>query len=132
MRDQENIFWKQKSRDKWLQDGDRNTKYFHLTTLIRRRNNKIEGLFDDHVQWHTDSGMMKYIAVNFFTDLFSFSNTHDDIRFVIPWMFPTIDDLTLSDMYKSVSLLEVKNVIFSIRGLKAPSYDGFLAIFYQN
>lgn len=95
MTDQGNSFWKQKSRDKWLQDGDRSTKYFHLTTPIRRRNNKIEGLFDHHVQWHTDSGIMKSIAANFFTDLFSLSNTHDDIRFVIPWMFPTIDDLTL-------------------------------------
>ncbi|XP_024190144.1 uncharacterized protein LOC112194121 [Rosa chinensis] len=47
VRDQEAMLWKQKSREKWIQDGDRNTKYFHITTMVRRRKNKIDGLFDD-------------------------------------------------------------------------------------
>lgn len=37
---QEEIYWFQKSRVQWLQFGDRNTKYFHSTTLIRRRKKK--------------------------------------------------------------------------------------------
>ena len=45
--DQEALFWHQKSRLKWLQEGDRNTKFFHLTTIIRQRKNRIEWLKDD-------------------------------------------------------------------------------------
>ena len=42
--DQEELFWKQKSRNNWLKEGDRNTYFFHLSTIISRRKNKIEGL----------------------------------------------------------------------------------------
>ncbi|XVF10646.1 hypothetical protein REPUB_Repub07fG0200300 [Reevesia pubescens] len=36
--------WQQKSRTKWFLEGDKNTKFFHLTTLVRRRSNTIESL----------------------------------------------------------------------------------------
>ncbi|VVA23745.1 PREDICTED: Transposon TX1, partial [Prunus dulcis] len=41
------MFWLQKSRNTWLKEGDRNTKFFHLSTIIRRRRNKLEGLTND-------------------------------------------------------------------------------------
>ncbi|KAK1554545.1 hypothetical protein Q3G72_013786 [Acer saccharum] len=44
--DQEETFWLQKSRNTWLKEGDRNSKFFHLSTMIRRRYNKLEGLKD--------------------------------------------------------------------------------------
>lgn len=66
IRDVEALFWRQKSRDKWLSDGDRNTKFFHLTTKIRRRRNKIDGLFDDAGIWTEDQNSMKRIAASFF------------------------------------------------------------------
>ncbi|XP_024197763.1 uncharacterized protein LOC112200986 [Rosa chinensis] len=47
IRDQEALLWQQKSRDKWLKDGDKNTEFFHLTTLVLRRRNKIEGLLNE-------------------------------------------------------------------------------------
>jgi hypothetical protein len=37
---QEEILWYQKSRDKWIKLGDKNTKFFHAATVIRRKRNK--------------------------------------------------------------------------------------------
>lgn len=42
----EEDFWKLKSRVQNLHDGDANTKFFHLSTVHRRRKNRILGLYD--------------------------------------------------------------------------------------
>lgn len=34
---QEELLWLQKSRQGWLKHGGENTKYFHPSTLIRRK-----------------------------------------------------------------------------------------------
>eukprot|EP00253_Pinus_taeda_P017298 PITA_17298 len=40
-RKQEEIYWRQKSRVRWLKEGERNTKFFHRTIVQRRMHNKI-------------------------------------------------------------------------------------------
>lgn len=38
---QEETFWRQKSRVKWLAEGEKNTKFFHLTVMQRKRRSHI-------------------------------------------------------------------------------------------
>eukprot|EP00253_Pinus_taeda_P035953 PITA_35953 len=40
-RKQEEIYWKQKSRIRWLREGERKNKFFHRTTVQRRMHNSI-------------------------------------------------------------------------------------------
>jgi len=40
--DQIETFWFQKSRMEALRDGDKNTRFYHLYTIVRRKNNKID------------------------------------------------------------------------------------------
>lgn len=44
--EQEELFWKARSRIKWLQGGDKNSKYFHATTNQRRARNRVTRLKD--------------------------------------------------------------------------------------
>lgn len=57
--DQEEMFWLQKSRNTWLREGDQNTKFFHLSTVIIRRRNKLEGLNNVEGVWVIEKNGMK-------------------------------------------------------------------------
>ena len=48
------ILWKQKSREVWLKEGDKNSKFFHLSTIIRRRRNSIDAIRNDSGEWITN------------------------------------------------------------------------------
>ncbi|KAL5858823.1 hypothetical protein ACOSQ4_000119 [Xanthoceras sorbifolium] len=125
------MFWHQKSRNNWLRCGDRNTKFFHLSTMIRRRRNKIEGLRDVNGDWVDDKFGLKRIACDYFISLFSYKNASFDYT-SLPALFPTIDDISRENMCKGISEEEVKSSLFDIGGLKAPGPDGFPAVFFQN
>lgn len=43
---QEETHWKQKSKFSWLRDGDKNTKFYKLSTLNKRSFNKIYEIKD--------------------------------------------------------------------------------------
>ncbi|XP_024164594.1 uncharacterized protein LOC112171680 [Rosa chinensis] len=102
LRERETIYWKQKSREKWVKEGDRNTKFFHLTTMIRRRRNKVDGLFDANGNWCDTPSAMRTIAVDFFRNIFSGADWHDlGFCYVQHWSF------------------------------KAPGFDGFPAKFFH-
>ncbi|KAH9617315.1 hypothetical protein KSS87_016189 [Heliosperma pusillum] len=69
--EQEEILWYQKSRMEFIRDGDRNTSYFHVSTLVRRWRNKINSLKDDNGDWCTDPDSLKQIAVEFYKKLYT-------------------------------------------------------------
>ena len=70
----EEIYWKQRSRVKWLKEGDRNTKFFHEKASARRRKNKIWGVEDNNGKWLKDQDDINREFSEFFQDLFTTSN----------------------------------------------------------
>ena len=48
---QKEEFWSIKSRYNWLIQGDRNTKFFHISALIKRKRSRIVSLKDSHDVW---------------------------------------------------------------------------------
>lgn len=52
--DREDTLWYQKSRIDWLQNGDRNTTFFHVSTIVRRWRNKISAIENENGVWIHD------------------------------------------------------------------------------
>ena len=70
--DQIDVFWFQKSRVDWIRDSDRNTHFYHLSTIIRRRFNRIDVLQDDEGTWIEGKDEVQATVRNF---SWSFSRT---------------------------------------------------------
>ena len=64
--EQEHLLWFQKSRSRFLIDGDRNTKFFHISTLVRRQGNQVMALKDNNGVWVGDQRTLAEMASNFF------------------------------------------------------------------
>ena len=67
---QEELLWYQKSRDQWVRYGDRNTSFFHMQTIIRRKSNKVHGLLVSDGSWSDDPEVLQREVVHFFQKYF--------------------------------------------------------------
>ncbi|KAI5350425.1 hypothetical protein L3X38_003316 [Prunus dulcis] len=128
--DQEDVFWKQKSRVSWLQAGDINFKFFHITILVRRRRrNRIERLKDNNGDWISRKEGLKALAVEYFHWLF-LDDVVDIIRSPLPSLFPHTPEADLAAINKEVTEKEVQDALFAIGPYKTPGPDGYSAIFF--
>jgi hypothetical protein len=126
----EELLWFQKSRTKWLEQGDRNTRYFHGVTAIRRRKNKVETIQNEEGVWVTDQAKMERVATEFYKCLF----TNNDLftSFFLAGAFPIIDEHKLNFLAQPVTNREIYEAVFNIGALKAPGRDGFHGTFYHS
>jgi hypothetical protein len=68
----EEELWALKSRVGWVVEGDRNTKFFHTSTIVRRRANKIVRLRNSVGEWiihneliclHIQQGLVDLLSI---------------------------------------------------------------------
>ncbi|RVW94174.1 putative ribonuclease H protein [Vitis vinifera] len=66
----EEVHWRQKSRELWLKEGDRNTGYFHRMANSHRRNNSLDRIMING-EWLTEDQEVREGIVNAFQNLLS-------------------------------------------------------------
>nr|GMC96826.1 LINE-type retrotransposon LIb DNA [Ipomoea batatas] len=66
---EEELLWFQKLRRQWVQDGDRNTAFYHKSTLIRRNRARIR-MLKINGEWNSDFNDISDHMSNFFIDIF--------------------------------------------------------------
>lgn len=131
----EEIYWKQRSKIRWLAHGDRNTKFFHKTTLSRRRRNKIIQLRRDNGDWVEGDRAIKTELHSFYSNLFSSDRQQGGSNQLFANSLASVPNQVSTDMKNLLTRMatgdEVRKACFQMGGSRAPGPDGFSCIFFQ-
>ncbi|KAG7556773.1 Reverse transcriptase domain [Arabidopsis suecica] len=130
--EQEEVLWFQKSREKWISLGDRNTSYFHTSTIIKRRRNRIEALKNEEGQWVSDKQQLEQLAINYYQRLYSMEDVDAIVEKLPINGFVRLTHEEETGLNKSFTAQEVEASIRSMGKYKAPGPDGFQPVFYQH
>ncbi|KAJ3708440.1 hypothetical protein LUZ61_012145 [Rhynchospora tenuis] len=150
--EQANVYWKQRSRLQWENEGDRNTRFFHTVATNRRRHNLITMVKKDDGQLTGEEKIIREKFLQYFRDLYcpsapnsNASNTdqmgqmdHNRLE-TVQNIFETLQQspaATIPDSaHRKLSALpdyhEVKNVLFQMGPDKSSGPDGVTARFLQ-
>jgi hypothetical protein len=120
---------KQTAREKFINEGDENTKFFHLLAKGRKRRVKIPFLCHDGVSVNDSEGINK-IASSYYKDLFG-PSVLSSIN-ISNLNMNQLSDTNRSFLTAPFSINEIKKVIFEMKHNSAPGPDGFPAEFFQN
>ncbi|XP_038978394.1 uncharacterized protein LOC120108761 [Phoenix dactylifera] len=127
---QQETFWRQKLRIQWIVEGDRNTRFFHQATVIRRHQNMIRVLRDEEGQLSEDPEMIQRIMESFFRARWTEQSTDGSLA-VIPSPVGGVLEEETAALIRSVSEREIRDAVRSLKRDKAPGPDGFPPLFFQ-
>ncbi|KAE8675999.1 Myosin-15 [Hibiscus syriacus] len=124
----EEHIWYQNSRKKWINDGDRNTRFFHTCASVRRKRNALNALLIDGNITH-DPVVIKGTVKEHFFNIFNNRSTLDveDIGLIFPRI--SVDQSILLE--KEFSEEEVWETLKSCDSNKAPGPDGLNLGFFK-
>ncbi|XP_075665934.1 uncharacterized protein LOC142635699 [Castanea sativa] len=72
--DDEEIYWRQRSKVYRLREGDGNMKFFHARVSERWKQNIISGIWDKYGRWCEERSSIANGAIAYFKDIYSTSN----------------------------------------------------------
>ncbi|RVW27506.1 LINE-1 reverse transcriptase-like [Vitis vinifera] len=125
----EEIQWRQKSRELWLKEGDRNTGYFHRMANAHRRNNSLDRITINGEMLTEDQEVREGI-VNAFQNLLSEeTGWRADIEGL---QLKQLNSREAENLEVPFSEEEIHFALMEMRGDKAPGPDGFTMAFWQD
>jgi hypothetical protein len=126
---QEEGYWKQRAKMHWLQEGDMNTRFFHMSATARSKKKRVIKLIaDSGTEAHTQEELCE-MAKNYFDILFKPRNgDHEPVLNLIQTKVTEDDNLLLT---APITKVEIQQALFQMHPDKSPGPDGFNPAFYQ-
>lgn len=124
------LFGNSARKIKWLQEGDKNTKFFHVSTTIKRMKSKIFRIQDSYGNWVTDHNSIAAEGVEFFKDQFSASQSTYEYSLVDKVIPNPVTGDQNDALIKIPDWDEIKVAVFAMNPNGAAGPDGFGGMFY--
>eukprot|EP00253_Pinus_taeda_P015937 PITA_15937 len=132
-RKQEEVLWRQKSRIKWLREGERNTKFFHQAMIHHRQRNRIFSIKNEGGERIVEQEGIEKVLMEYHKGILT--EPHMDRSEAIKEVCTAIPRIVTEDKNKALmraaSLEEVEEVVMSMKKGTTPGLDGFTVDFYQ-
>ncbi|XP_052113908.1 uncharacterized protein LOC127745001 [Arachis duranensis] len=126
----EESYWREKSRVKWLKEGDQNTRFFHQKFQSRVRRNRIWRLVGRNNEIASKSEDIAKVAEDYFCDIFTSSYSVDPNPYLED-LEPKVTASINRRLQRPVTMDEVKRTTFSVHAQSAPGDDGFTVKFFH-
>lgn len=126
---QEEKYWGQRSRVKWLNWGDKNTKFFHASIVQRRDRKKLLRIKDTNGNWLEGQSQVMSGICNFYSNLYTPdpSSNFDRCLRVVPNCITSAMNKPLTD---PISHKEINTSVLSMGAHKSPGDNGLNGLFY--
>ncbi|XP_060961808.1 uncharacterized protein LOC133032015 [Cannabis sativa] len=105
---QKEVYWRQRSKQLWLKDGDRNSKYFQAFAIKRRNSNTIQKLKDDQGNWTDWNNGLHQVIFYYYSNIFQASLL--DWHEIVDCITPFIAQLQNISLMEPVTMDEVKGL----------------------
>ncbi|KAL5703663.1 hypothetical protein ACHQM5_022190 [Ranunculus cassubicifolius] len=127
----EESYWQQNSSgNPSLKEGGRSSRYFHLSTIYRRRRNRIYRIKNEEGEWKDKREEVNKVFLDYFQKVFTSEEVEEDGE-LLELFQPVVSDEDNVSMVEIPLEEEIWKVIKSMGALKAPGPDGFQGIFYK-
>ncbi|XP_039155815.1 uncharacterized protein LOC120287175 [Eucalyptus grandis] len=134
LKSQEESFYRQKSRIRWLQEGDRNTKFFHHSVSRRQLRNRILSIKDSSGTLIMNPIGVQQVFISYFTNLLTSQVvlTKPSMQEVQALIRSPLSTEHIRFLSQPVLDAEIWDTVFSLPRGKAPGPDGFTAKFFKS
>ncbi|XP_059295600.1 uncharacterized protein LOC132048938 [Lycium ferocissimum] len=122
--------YRQRAKAKWLQDGDKNTSYFHKVIKERRRRLNIHEIQDDEGQTVEGQENIANTTISHFEKQFEYQEIKGNFK-ILEKVPRRVTDEMNNMLITTPSCQEIRDAIKNIDADSAPGPDGFGAKLYQ-
>ena len=129
---QEEEYWALKFRLNTATSGDRNTSFFHVSTIVRRHRNKIRCLKVTEDNWLTEEVEIKNHIRDSYKNLYMTELPMSPITSdVSSFSCCFLDEGARASLERGVIEEEIRAGLWALKPFKAPGPDRLHAGFYQ-
>lgn len=128
--EQEDLKWRQRAKEEWLRNGDRNTKYFHACAKQRQEGNQIVQVLDEAGQVCNTQETIEQAFIDYYQNLFK-SEMPQYIAECNAAIKGKVSTAMNNQLMAEFTAEEVGRALSQMAPLKASGPDWFTAGFYQ-